>query len=255
MSLFKDFSYAQARAQARFSELLGDQEWNRLAAARTFATYLEEARNTRLRSWVAGFSTASDSHDIERGIRAQFQLCVSEVAEWVPLAWRPAVEWVDWLVSLPLLHCLLDRQPAPAWARRDKYLSRYLASDAGLNRSAVAAAGGEPLLQAADQGEPLEAAWLQTWRQKWPSANANAIRNLERLTYLLNDHRRRFPLLAPEQAWPARDALCMTMRHLFHRYLLQPASLFIFICLVACDLERLRRALVSRALFPAQGNP
>ena len=85
-------------------------------------------------------------------------------------------------------------------------------------------------------------------------ARTNAIRNLERLTYLLIDHRRRFPLLAPEQAWPARDALRMTLRHLFHRYLLQPANPFVFLCLVACDLERLRRALVSRALFPAQGN-
>ena len=249
MTPFYGFAYVQARVQARVGRLLGEQQWLHLAAARSLSSYLEEARTTALRPWVRGFSLASDSHDIERGIRAQFRATVQEAAGWTQPDWRPALHWVGWLIDLPMLHHLLQGKPMPAWAADDPRYSGYLQETGGISRAAIQDAGGKPLFAAWERGERLDAAWLAHWQALLPRCNRQATRNLSRLADLLLRHGRDFGSLGLDQTRVARQALRDSMQHLFHRHLLQPAGLFIYLCLVACDLERLRGALVRRALF------
>lgn len=254
MTPFCGFAYVQARAQARVGQLLGEQQWLHLAAARGLSAYLEEARTTALRPWVMGFSSASDSHDIERGIRAQFRATVVEAAGWVQRDWRPAVHWVAWLPELPLLQLLLGGQRIPWWVARDRHLSGYLDRSGQVSRAGIEQAGGSPLVAAWERGEPLDAAWLSHWRTRLPRCTRQTTRSLEQLTELLARHARDFRSLQPAQTRAARRELRERLQHLFHRCLLQPSGLFSYLGLVACDLERLRGALVPRALFSAEAS-
>jgi hypothetical protein len=68
-----DFAYAQARIQARFASLPSEAEWQRVAASRSLASFLEEARTGCLRDWVKGFSGQSDVHYLEEGLRSLFR--------------------------------------------------------------------------------------------------------------------------------------------------------------------------------------
>jgi hypothetical protein len=50
-------------------------------------------------------------------------------------------------------------------------------------------------------------------------------------------------------AWSLRRELRERLRLEFHRLPLEPLTAFAFLALVALDLERLRAALMERALF------
>jgi hypothetical protein len=76
--------------------------------------------------------------------------------------------------------------------------------------------------------------------------------NLEGLVATLAAHQRLFLASDPNRTWPLRRELELRLRHLFHLYLVQPAGLFAYLALVAVGLERLRGALMSRALFGAE---
>jgi hypothetical protein len=254
MTPFCGFAYVQARAQARVGQLLGEQQWLHLAAARGLSAYLEEARTTALRPWVMGFSSASDSHDIERGIRAQFRTTVVEAVGWVQRDWRPAVHWVAWLTELPLLQLLLGGKRVPWWVARDRHLSGYLDRSGQVSRAGIEQAGGSVLIAAWERGEPLDAAWLSHWQTLLPRRHRQTTRSLEQLTELLVRHGRDFRALQPAQTRAARRELRERLQHLFHLWPLQPAALFSYLGLVACDLERLRGALVRRVLFSAEAS-
>jgi len=250
MTSLSGFGYAQARIQARYGERISDNVWQHLAALRGLSTYLEETRSTTLAPWVAGFSKASDSHDIEEGIRVHFINRVDEVAGWVPAAWRPAVTWTRWLPDLPLLNHLLNDGEIPAWADRSPRIAAYLPEQGRDVRLAINLAGGEALVKARERGTPLDRAWIAHWRASWPRCGRRQRQNLEALVDLLQSHRtgsgrdrsRTTHLLLQDQ-----------LNQLFRRCLLQPATLFVYLCLLATDLERLRSALISRALFTLDG--
>ena len=82
------FAYSQARIQARFAGLPQEDEWQRLAASRTLASFLEEARTGPLRGWVKGFSGQSGVHELEAGVRSLHREMLDEVASWVPTPWK-----------------------------------------------------------------------------------------------------------------------------------------------------------------------
>ena len=64
------FSYVQARAQARLASLPREPDWQRLEATRSLAAFLEEARATALKPWVAGLSGGSEAHAVTRSSMA-----------------------------------------------------------------------------------------------------------------------------------------------------------------------------------------
>lgn len=244
----RPFGYAQARLQAWYARLPDEDAWARLAAARTLTAFLADARTASFGLWVKGFSRHSDVHDLERGLRMQFRGTVDMAADWVPDAWREAVAWTRWLPGLPLLARLAHGEPAPGWTSRDYLFAGFVDDHGAPRREALTLAGLAPLLSANDVGT----AWLREWRLRWPRCGHDARRALESLIEVLAAHRRLFRSAAPPDAWPARHALRGQLCRRFHRCLLQPATVFIFVALVALDLERLRAELIGRALFAAE---
>jgi hypothetical protein len=246
------FGYVQARAQARVAALPRESDWQRLDATRSLSAFLEESRTTALKPWVAGLSGGSDAHDIDRAVRAVFHGEVEAAARWVPQAWRGAVRWVQWLPQLPALGQGLETGRAPDWMARDALLSPLVGAQGELDRAALRAAGLDAIVDAAAEGRDLAEAWLDGWRGRCPSARRRFREGLERLAGVLLEHRRQFLVAAPDRTWPLRRDLDQRLRHLFHVLLLQPAGLFAYLALVMVHLERLRAALVGRALFGAE---
>jgi len=248
------FAYAQARVQARYAELPGEDAWQRLAAARTLGMFLEDAREGALRGWVKGFSAQSDAHDLDRGVRAIWQDEVTQVAAWLPRPWGPALAWLRWLPLLPLLAHAGRGGSLPAWVGRDRILQGLRRPDGTLDPAALAEAGAGALVPAQGEGasDPLRdwaAAWAGEWRRLWPPCDRRFLANLDGLATLIGAHARAFPQAGGEVAWPLRRELRERLRLGFHRLPLQPAAAFSYLALIALDLERLRAALMDRALF------
>lgn len=246
------FGYVQARAQARLASLPRESDWQRLEATRGLSAFLEEARATALKPWVTGLSGASDAHDIDRGIRALFRAEVEAAARWVPEGWRASVHWVQWLPQLLVIGQALTGGRVPDWLSHDPVLSGFAASGGEVDLAALRAAGLGPLIAAAADEGDLPAAWLEAWRSRWPTMRRRFQVNLEGLAATLVVHQRRFLASDPDRTWLLRRELDLRLRHSFHLYLVQPAGLFAYLALVAVGLERLRGALVSRALFAAE---
>jgi hypothetical protein len=76
---------------------------------------------------------------------------------------------------------------------------------------------------------------------------------LDDLCRLLRTHLSAFGDASPKRAWGLRQGLRERLRVDFHHAGRSPAALFIYLALLALDLERLRRALLDRALFPEAG--
>jgi len=245
MSARPRFAYAQARLQARYAALPVEADWRRLSGARSLSGWLEEARGGALRDWVEGFSAHSDAHDIERGLRATLADAIGGVAALLPEPWRPAVDWCRWLALLELLRAARDGVPAPGWMRWDPRLAPLLDGDGGLDPGALQSAGAERLLGA---DAPL-LVWQTEWRRRWPRGPAAQLEALDALVRRLAAHERAFREAAPDDAWTLRQQLRERLCLEFHRHLQQPATAFIYLALVALDLERLRRALLDRLLF------
>jgi hypothetical protein len=254
MSAPAAFGYVQARVQARLAGLPREGDWQRLEATRSFSAFLEESRTTALKPWVVGLSGTSDAHDIDRGVRAIFRAEVDAAARWVPDAWRAAVRWVQWLPQLPVLAQGLRTGRALEWMARDPFLAGLVGAQGELDRAALQAAGLGLLVEAAAEGRDLAEVWIVEWRGRCPSVRRRFRESLDRLAATLVDHQRQFLAAAPDRTWPLRRDLDHRLRHLFHVFLLQPAGLFAYLALVAVELERLRAALVSRALFGAEAS-
>ncbi len=247
MNTLSRFAYAQARIQARYTRLPTEEEWQRLAPARTLPSFLEEAREGVMRDWVKGFSGQSDVHDLEVGVRSLFREAVDELAGWLPELWRPAMLWTRWLPLLPLLDHQARTGSAPPWLQRDPGLQGLLTeglTDPGKLRRAGAGA-------LADASAEPAATWVLEWRRLMPPGKRSCERRIEELVGLLSQHVAVFRGARSESAWDVRRALRGRLALLLHRHLLQPAGAFIFLGLTALDLERLRGQLVSRALFAA----
>jgi hypothetical protein len=243
------FAYVQARTQARVAALPAEEEWQRLAGARSLAGFLEEARMGALRPWIRPFSGQSDVHDLEVGLRVLYRELVAELAAWMPGPWRPAMDWTRWLVLVPLLDHLARGNDPPAWSGRDHDIAPLLGEDGNVDGQRLGTAGAGGLLE---PGVEPAHAWLVEWRRRWPPCKGEFVRNLEGLQGLLSAHLAAFRASRPDATWGLRRALRERLRLLFHRRLLQPAGPFVYLALAALDLERLRAELMSRALFPAR---
>lgn len=249
MIITAEFAYAQARIQARFAALPAEGEWRRLAASRTLASFLEEARAGPLRAWVKGFSDQSDAHDLEAGLRFLYREILDAVAGWVPEAWREALSWVRWLTLLSLLAHLRAGGGTPAWVAQDPWLCTLLDDGEGSEFRVHADARVQRLLQAEDGGVSI---WVDEWHRSWPPCNPAISRDLMSLEVLLMDHAQDFRRAAPGSAWRLREELRKGLRLRLHRSTLRPSVPFIYLALAALDLERLRAALIDRALFADQ---
>jgi hypothetical protein len=246
MSLAHRYGYLQARLQARYAGLPSEDDWQRLAATRTLSAFLEEARMGVLRAWVAGFSSQSETHDLEAAVRTLYRETAGQVASWVPKPWCDAVAWVRWLPVLPIFDHLARGEPMPAWVAWELDMQTLLEEDGTLSLERLRRAGAAAL---GGSSGNLADAWLGQWRRRWPRCDGQDRANMESLVKVVEDAAAAFLRAPPEGTWTVRKELRERLRLRFHQQLLQPVTAFIYLALVALDLERLRAGLVTRALF------
>ena len=179
MSPRSDWSYVQARLQARFGERLGETDWHVLEAAQSLERFLERARSTSLRRFTDRLNADMTSHAIERTLRQEWHHYVEEVASWTRPVWRPAVLWVAHVPDLPILD-RISRGGAPIWTRDDPIFAPVTA---GTRPPSSAAGKQSPLSLRMQPDKPdsgMVGRWLAHWRSLWPGG--------------------------PEQQWPCKFA-------------------------------------------------
>jgi hypothetical protein len=223
--------YAQARIQARFGERPQAELWRGLDAAPDLGALLDAARASPLQRWVSGIEPGADLHRIDSGLRARLEAHIAEVARWLPQEWRPAVLWLQRLFDLPAIQ-QQSAGEAPDFLRRHRENAR---------RGASARAG------------EVRSAFLEEWRRRWPARDRESLRGMQRIAATIASHLERFARTSVRDAWPERARLERELRRLFRQCALRPEAAFCHLALVALDLERLRAALVRRALW--RGEP
>jgi hypothetical protein len=242
------FAYAQARLQARHGMRPDEQVWRRLESVGDPGAYLQVARNTTLRPWVAGLQTGHGAHDIELALRQQYRRTIDEVAHWMPAGWRGPVSWVRRLPDLPALQYLLTGAATPGWMRDDPQLQTF-ASDTPAGRvQALQSSDCAPLLKGWQRGETLYAAWLDHSRSLWPE-DTRHVAGLEALARLLRRHLGALSLYSVAASAPLHETLLRELNRAFRRYSFQPAATFAHLGLVALDAQKLRAQLLRRTLF------
>jgi len=233
------YGYLQARVQARYALLPDEAYWLQMAALKSLAAFVEEARLTRIADWVAGLSGLSTVPEIEQQLRRVLLGTLRETAGWFTREWQPAVRWTSLLVDLP---------------RADQQRRRALAGPGGLALEITNDGEAEPAkeeLQALAAGDgSVVSAWRQRWLALWPRHRGHPAHGIAELQALVERHLVTFTELPVADAWPARRQLEQTLRMFFRRHPLQPAAGLAYLALVALALERLRAELLGRALFP-----
>jgi hypothetical protein len=248
------FAYAQARLQARHGARPDERVWRRLETVGELGMYLEIARNTPLRHWVAGLNPAHGAHEIELTLRQQFRHYTDEVAHWLPGRWQDPVRWVRRLPDLPALQYLLTGAAAPAWMLADPELRRFASDTLAVRVQALQSSDCTALLMGWQRGDPLYTAWLDRWRALWPGPPRLAA-GLESLARLLLRHIGTLSLYSGALGAPLRETLLQELNHAFRGYSFQPAAVFAHLGLVALDLQRLRARLLQCALFAGAAEP
>ena len=223
------YGYLQARVQARYAVLPDEGLWLHIGALKSLTAFLEEARGTVLAQWVFGLSGHSSAEEIEKQLQQHFLDTVIETADWFDEPWHPAVLWLSTLVELPTLDYLI-RSNKPV----DDSISDPLLRE---------------LMEQKVQSTDLLQAWIDKWKSNWPGLSRRNLQGLEMLLQLLRQHWNQFPSLQVNETWQARSELQARLRLLFRSHLLQPCMAFVYLCLVALNLERLRAELLRRALF------
>lgn len=236
MSRVVGFAYAGARIQARYGRLVFAATWQRLHRLDTLGGFLQGARDTPLRPWVAQLDTTADVHQIEAQLRALFRRRVAELAEWSPPPWRPAVAWAALLPDLPAIAARLRGADAP-WMRADSRL-------AAIGDGTLVPEELRVLQQAFRDRQPLPAAWLERWRALWPPTRPAEQRGLEDLVRLLGGA----VTGAARDAPAALAALQGPLRKLFRRRTRAPAGLFAYLALTWIEFAALRGAVLRRRL-------
>lgn len=245
-----EFAYTQVRLQARHGARADTATWKRLAGAGDLLHFLQSARTTPLRPWVLHFSAHTDIHAMQASLRQEFRQYITQVASWQPRRWREAVLWTRRLLDLPALQHLLLGEPPPLWMLADPALKGFATADPRRRVEALQDSDCGVLLQAWQQRRPLLDGWIQRWRNLWPGAPAAVTAPLEQLAVQLQGYledMRREDTDAGSQR--TREVLAAKLGYEFRRHSHQPAAAFLHLALVGLDLQRLRGALVRRALF------
>jgi len=254
--------YAQARLQARFGERPAESLWRRLDAARELSAFLEMARGIGMRRWVAGLEERSSSHGIEIALRERLRSTIREVARWMPEEWRAAALWTLHPVDLPVLVHLARGHAPYAWMADDPVLAPYAAGDAAMRRSALVndpeldflapAFAGEAAQGSAPTASAVRAAWAKRWRSLWPQTGGEARESVARLAQCVERNSRVLSRSSPDRSAAAGLVFGEQLRRLFRSSSLLPGAAFTYLAIAALDLERLRRGLLLRTLFPRE---
>jgi len=260
--------YAQVRLQARYGERPGEALWQRLAGTKELGPLLETAHDSELRRWVAGIDAGASLHEIESKLRARLRDHIDEVARWMPAPWQTATRWTRHLIDLPAFCYLARGEPPLAWMAQDALMAPYAAATTDDERATKLRTGPLSFLapvwdemriahRVADaRGQTALAlrAWGNAWHGTWPQSGEESAGALAQLEAAIAAHLERFRATAPEHTAGVRRELAHRLQAMFRRCALLPAVAFVYLALVALDLERLRAELVRRAA-PGFGGP
>lgn len=229
--------YAHARIWARHAQRPDEAAWRRIESLRELSAVLDGARQGPLAVWLGDIVPDAGPHAIEAALRRQWRARVTELAGWMPPDWGPSVEWCAELAQLPAWqHAARGEAPWP-WMRGDPQLAVPSAL-------ALDAASGEPA--------QLLARWIDEWQRRLPAGGGSA-RLQQELLPLLVAHARRFGSPQLLDGWALRRQLQQRLQGLLRRWLIEPATAFVYLALSALEFERLRGELLRRAAFPMRG--
>ncbi len=220
-----EFSYVQARAQARHGRRPGAETWSLLESSVGLPQFLHHVRGTALAPWVEHFSATTSPHVIERFLRREWREEVDSAVRWVPARWRPAVAWTAGLAELPSTGYFEHGGEPQPWMAEDPVLSTF-------------AVRQEAMLSGDGLG-----GWLRHWRLLWPDDDDAA---LVKLVSLVEKYGIRREGDAGDD-W--RNRLAARSVRLLRRHRERPVTVFCHLLLCALELHRLRQGLLQRALF------
>ncbi|HXY98504.1 MAG TPA: hypothetical protein VEI03_00800 [Stellaceae bacterium] len=250
-----EWSYVQARLQARHGERPGEPDWRMIEAAKTLAHFIERSRSTPLRRFTGHLDAQMTSHAIERILRVEWRRYVAEIAAWTPPEWRTALLWAAHVPDLAVLDRLL-RGDAPDWTREDPAFAPLARRD---GRPGAAGLEG-PLFSSLSPTKPedggLAGLWLAHWTSLWPRRGGTDRRWLAKLVAMAKDHAAQLARADARATSAAyRRAAAAALTRLFRRRSGTPVAAFCHLALIALDLERLRGGLVRRRLFDGEHRP
>lgn len=252
MKRYTEFSYMQARLQARHGERPTEPEWKRLTAIASLSHFLQAARKGPLRRWLLELGPNSDIHDMELTLHRHFRDHVLEVARWMPPEWRPAVRWSRHLPDLPALAHLLRGNPAPHWSADDPELKPLSGGSLQERQRELESSDKASLRNGTEEERPaaLIRAWYRHWRRLWPDVTSSTATHLHQIAHTVGHARASLVSAETGRSGPTLEALEQHLTRLFRRYNHEPAAAFAHLALTALLLERLRGALAVRILFP-----
>lgn len=268
---------AHARIGARWGQRADEALWRRIETTRALPAVLHIARGSALAPWLGGIDGDATLHTIDRQLRMHWHERVTELADWMPEAWQPALCWCASGVYLPLLQRWARRQALPGWVAQDPRLAGLAGPPgwaeaaepadaatvpAGVDSTEVAAPSAgrrvvvlpEPWASLAGpalaQPDQVVGQWLAQLLRHLPAAPGRAP-IVDALLPLLHQHLQDFAAPATVDGWSLRQALAARLVMLWRRHPVEPVGAFIHVALIAIEGERLRGELIRRAAFPS----
>ncbi len=226
MSSDGDLDYALARIAAIRSRRPGPAAWRALASLRGFSATLAAARNAGLAASLVDIDANTPPHAVEHALRTAWRVESAVLASWMPARWRPALGACAAWWDLPRLRAG----------------SSIDGEDATLDALRAELPAGHPT---------PDAAWLTLLLDRLRMAGAIGDPAFARLGRLLAAHRAQFLALPPGNGWPLRSELESVLLGFMHTSPPGPATAFAWVALRALDHERLRGALLPRAVRDA----
>jgi hypothetical protein len=247
-----DRAYQQGRLQARHGARLTESQWRHFAGTQLLGGYLQSMRRTALEPWVRRLSEGATHHAIELALRVRWRGYVAELAGWQTDGWADAVAWVDRLTDLPVALELCRAGQLGPWAEDDPVYGDWVRHESGYQEPMARDLGPDILAACAEGRDPLPA-WQAAWRAHWPAMEDRVRRGLEVLISVADEHRVAMASATEPVAGGAlASAVEKELNRLFRAYARTPVALFAHLGMVTLDMERLRAALVQRALYPAE---
>ena len=247
----KQFIYTQIRLQARHGMRPDEHIWQIVESKKDLANYLQTARQTRLRNWVAGLQSTDNHHVIETTLLKLYREYILDMARWVPSAWRESVEWTVVLIYLPAIQHLLYGNTSRNWMLEIPELKSMTMSNLNSRLDSFSQSPYARLLDAWQENQSLLTAWLACWQSLLPGKKLHQQEPLKQLVAMLEEHIESFRHVSPRVTWRQRQRLTAKLTLMFRKYAFQPVAVYIHLLLVALDMERLRGGIMQRSLFPA----
>jgi hypothetical protein len=172
------YAYMQARIQARHGDRLMRDQWRQLDTCRDLGRFLQIARVGALGQWTQHFTAQEDPAQWEMSLRSDWRANLSQLTDWLPDRWRPAMHFLQSLPALPAIAHLLNGEPPTAWMSTDPFLMQFDLADAETFRASVQSSDRSALMEYWNQEHPAES-WLNAWRTTWPATDRENARRLE----------------------------------------------------------------------------